>query len=46
MDHDPDTVAHENADARSLERIVEAARQLNTVTTRLTPPPWTPFAQG
>jgi PAS domain S-box-containing protein len=34
----------EAARARALERIVEAARRLNEVTTRLTPAPWTPPA--
>ncbi len=29
--------------ARSLERIVEAARRLNAVTTQLTPGPWSPM---
>ena len=29
--------------ARALETIIESARRLNEVTTRLTPGPWTPL---
>jgi PAS domain S-box-containing protein len=41
-----DIGADNDASARTLERLVAAARQLNEVTTRLAPPPWTPFAEG
>lgn len=33
----------EVASARAIERLVMAARELDKVTTTLTPPPWTPF---
>ena len=42
LDEPRDQDQDEAARARALERIVEAARRLNEVTTHLAPAPWTP----
>jgi hypothetical protein len=40
---DAEAATGEVAAARSLERLVAAARELNKITTELTAPPWSPF---